>query len=141
MMHCVTPFRVRYAETDQMGRAHHSNYIVWMEMARIDLLRKYGLDYDRLEAEGYLLPVAGVNVEYHKPAFFDEGLEIHSSITEKPKAKIPIEYKIYNKKRELVASASSLHVFMQPDGKAIRPPLFFREQMDQIYAVEKKNAG
>ena len=53
----VSQVRVRYAETDQMGVVYHSNYFVWFEVGRTDLLRGTGVTYREMEAEGFSLPV------------------------------------------------------------------------------------
>ena len=56
--------KVQYYETDKMGIVHHSNYIRWMEEARIDFLERMGWPYDRLENEGIISPVIGVDCKY-----------------------------------------------------------------------------
>lgn len=57
---------VQYYETDKMGITHHSNYIRWMEEARIDFLRQIGWDYAKLESIGIISPVTAVNCKYKK---------------------------------------------------------------------------
>lgn len=57
--YCVTIFRVHYAETDQMGIAHHSNYFIWFEAGRSDLCRSWGIPYGHWEASGVMLPLVG----------------------------------------------------------------------------------
>ena len=64
--------KVQYYETDRMGITHHSNYIRWMEEARIDFLSQLGWDYDRLESEGIISPVLGVQVKYKKSTTFPD---------------------------------------------------------------------
>ena len=68
--------KVQYHETDRMGITHHSNYIKWMEEARIDFLDKVGYSYARLEAEGILSPVIGVECSYKHPTTFDDTVRI-----------------------------------------------------------------
>lgn len=70
--------RVRYAETDQMGVAHHGAWIAWLEEARIEWLRAQGRSYRQLEADGVFMPVIEVNVRYRQPARFDECLELET---------------------------------------------------------------
>ena len=62
--HTVAPIRVRYAETDQMGVVYYSNYFVWFEVARAELLRSLGWSYREMEAEGVGLPVIEAHCEY-----------------------------------------------------------------------------
>ena len=62
--------KVQYYETDMMGVAHHANYIHWMEEARIEFMDRIGFPYKRMEAEGVLSPVKGMNIKYLKPCTF-----------------------------------------------------------------------
>jgi YbgC/YbaW family acyl-CoA thioester hydrolase len=69
--------RVRYAETDQMGVVYHANYLVWMEVGRVEYWRAAGLRYRDMEQEdGVLLVVAEVNCRYRAPALYDEEVVI-----------------------------------------------------------------
>jgi hypothetical protein len=63
-----TAFRVRYAETDQMGMAYYAGYLVWFEVLRGDLMRTAGIPYTRLEAQGYFLPIVEAHLRYLSPA-------------------------------------------------------------------------
>ena len=67
-----TTVRVRYAETDQMGVVYHSNYIIWLEVGRVELLRQLGFSYQEMEAEGLHLPVVEVKCRYKHPARYDD---------------------------------------------------------------------
>jgi len=67
----VWKVRVRYAETDRMGRAYHGAFIPWLEVARVEWLRARGVTYARLEEQGWLLPVTSLNLQYHKPVPYD----------------------------------------------------------------------
>ncbi len=68
----VHTIRVRYAESDQMGLAHHAAYITWFEECRIELLRSLGASYRELEERGVLMPVIEMNVRYRKSLRFDD---------------------------------------------------------------------
>jgi len=72
--------RVRYAESDQMGFAHHSTFIIWMEEARIEWLRSIGHSYRDLETQGILMPVIEVQITYKKPFRFDDQVELQTDI-------------------------------------------------------------
>ncbi|KAA3608443.1 MAG: acyl-CoA thioesterase [Calditrichaeota bacterium] len=113
---------VRYAETDQMQFAHHSNYIVWFEHGRIQLLKKLGFPYSELEKKGYLIPVLEVKAQFLKYAVFDELLKLKTKIPKLPSAKQFFEYEVYNSENELICTGSSVHTFMNKQNKAIRPP-------------------
>src|SRR2546423_14981145 len=69
-------FRVRYAETDAMGLAHHSSYVIWMEMGRTEFMRAHGFTYRELEAEGVMMPVLELNVRYKQASYYDDELRI-----------------------------------------------------------------
>lgn len=68
--------RVRYAETDRMGRAHHSHYLAWCELGRTSLMRERGVPYADLERDGVLLPVTRAELEYRRGADFDERVRV-----------------------------------------------------------------
>lgn len=72
----ATELRVRYAETDQMGIAHHSNYLIWCELARTDFMRDLGVGYRELEEGGLLLPVVDVRLRYRAVARYDDLLRV-----------------------------------------------------------------
>ena len=71
--------RVRYAETDQMGVVYHANYFVWFEVGRTDLLRQLGWTYREMERAGVRLPVIEAHCAYHRPARYDDELEIRTT--------------------------------------------------------------
>jgi acyl-CoA thioester hydrolase len=86
--------RVRYAETDQMGVAHHSNYIVWCEEARTAHLRGSGVSYRDLEKQGLLLVVVDVQVRYHAPAHYDDLLRVECWVRELHRRRIIFGYAV-----------------------------------------------
>src|SRR3954447_16749938 len=77
-----TEVRVRYAETDQMGIVHHSNYLVWFELGRSDLCRQKGFSYREMEEENSLLVVAEAHARYKSPAHYDDLLMIRTKVSE-----------------------------------------------------------
>ena len=125
MIESFSQVRVRYAETDQMKFAHHCNYVNWFELARIDLMREYGISYASLEKEGYLLPVLTIQIEYLRPARFDDVITIRSYIEKPPRAKIEIKYSVTNEQGELLSKGNTLHSFMNLKDRAIKPPKMF----------------
>lgn len=78
-MEHVHRLRVRYVESDQMGYAHHSAYVAWLEAARIEWLRGLGLAYRELEAAGTLMPVIEVQLAYKRPLRFDDEVELRTT--------------------------------------------------------------
>ncbi len=105
-------FRVRYTETDQMGFAHHSNYLNYFEMARIEWLNSRGFSYAALEKQGIVMPVVAVDIKFKSPAFFDDILTIQLSVNEAPKASIKIQYTVINEKEEELAIGSTTLAFL-----------------------------
>ncbi|MFT5837368.1 MAG: acyl-CoA thioester hydrolase, partial [Candidatus Azotimanducaceae bacterium] len=75
MIHTISTIRVRYAETDRMDVVYHSNYLIWFETARIQMLDQIGIPYREIEARGLFLPVLTVSAEYKRPARFDDRIE------------------------------------------------------------------
>jgi acyl-CoA thioester hydrolase len=121
--------RVRYAETDQMGVAHHGSYFIWMEAARTELLRKCGLAYRELEKMGYMLPVREAHCRYKRAVEYDDMVAIQSWISHIGGASLKIEYRIYREGSEdqLMGDGYTLHAFTDGTGKVIKMPQFFRE--------------
>ncbi len=111
--------RVRYAETDQMGYVYYGNYAIYYEVARGELLRKLGLDYVRLENDGFFLPIAKLQVKYIKPAHYDELLTVRAKLKHFNKTALEFEYEIYNQNNELINKGYTLQVIV--DGKTRKP--------------------
>lgn len=124
---------VRYAETDQMKFAHHANYIVWFEHARIELMKHIGVSYADLERQGYLMPVLEVHVIYHHYAVFDEALTVVTLLSEMPRARVRFEYEVLNKKGVCICTGHSSHAFINTQNKAIRPPKFLIEKIARYF--------
>ena len=120
--------RVRFAETDQMGVAHHSAYVVWLEAARIEWLRARGLDYRRLEEAGVALAVSEIGVQYLKSSRFDDELEIEAVMTELRSRRVRFRYVIRRDGAE-IATASSLHTPISPSGRVTRLPALWLEAL------------
>ena len=89
-----TRFRVRYAETDQMGIAHHANYLVWCEDARTGHFRRSGISYRDLESQGLLLVVVEVGVRYRSPAHYDDLLRVDCWVRERNRRRLIFGYAI-----------------------------------------------
>jgi acyl-CoA thioester hydrolase len=72
----VSEFRVRYAETDQMGVVYHANYLVWCEVGRTDFIRAAGMSYREMEAAGVGLAVSDATMRFHAPARYDDVVRV-----------------------------------------------------------------
>lgn len=128
MISCLTEIRVRYAETDMMGFAHHGNYMAWFEQARVQMMDEVGCPYRDMEAEGYRLPVLEVWVQYKKPVTFDDRVTVEAVMKEKATLRMQIDYTI-RCRGEVTALGHTRHVFINRNGAAVKPPLRFRELM------------
>ncbi len=117
------PFRVRYAETDQMGYVHHSNYLKYFEMARIEWLNSIGFSYKKFEDRGTLMPVVTVDLKFKSPCYFDDLITVNLSVNELPKASIFFKYLITNELKKEVASGSTRLAFLdKKKNRIIRCP-------------------
>lgn len=113
--------RVRYSETDQMGVVYHGNYAQYFEMGRVEWLRNLGVSYKWMEDNGIMLPVVSLNINYKKPARYDDLLTVKTIFKSQTSVKIEFDYEIYNEKMELLTIANSVLVFV--DMKTTRPTL------------------
>ena len=87
-------FRVRYAETDQGGIAHHSNYLVWCEQARTDHMRQLGVSYRAMEESGLRLLVVDAHVRFRQPARYDDLLRVACWVRELASRRVVFGYAI-----------------------------------------------
>ncbi|PIE50028.1 MAG: thioesterase [Flavobacteriales bacterium] len=128
--------RVRYAETDAMNYVYYGNYATYFEVGRVELFRELGMSYSEIEKRGILLPVSEYKIKYLKPAFYDELLEIKTSIKKKPGVKIEFEYEIFNSKKEKITTASTTLFFLdEKSQKIIRCPDFLMKLIDEKWTT------
>lgn len=112
--------KVNYYETDKMGITHHSNYIRWMEEARIDFLEQIGFSYDKLEKDGIISPVIAVECDYKMSTTFGDNIEIQVEIEEFKGVKLVIKYTMKNANtNEIVLIGRTKHCFLNKDNKPI----------------------
>jgi acyl-CoA thioester hydrolase len=90
----VVRVRVRFSETDLMGIVHHANYASYMEVARVEWLRRRGVQYADWAAHGVHLPVIELSVRYRAPARFDDELDVHVMLAEVGAASVRFGYRI-----------------------------------------------
>jgi acyl-CoA thioester hydrolase len=121
MIQSRTQVVVRYAETDMMGVVYHGNYLPWFEVGRTTLLKELGLPYRQLEADGFRLPVLEVTAKYLRPAVYDDTITIVTTLRERPLLRIRLEYEV-RRGEELLATGSTVHAFIDREGKPVRPP-------------------
>ena len=111
--------RVRYCETDAMGYLHHANYINFFEIARTELFRSLGGDYRGLEARGYFFVVVKVEVQYKRPARYDDLLHVRARVVRNSGAKLEHEYEVH-RNAELVARGQTILACVDRTGNVQR---------------------
>lgn len=116
-------FRVRFAETDQMGIAHHGAYAVWFEAGRVEWLRELGLSYRELDASGIALAVSALHVRYGSAARFDDELHLHSELAELRSRRVVFRYRLERPADGVrLATGETVHTPTDRGGNAVRLP-------------------
>ena len=128
-----TKIRVRYGETDQMKFAYYGIYAQYFEVGRVELLRSLGLSYKTLENQGFALPVVNLNINYKKPAFYDDELTIETKIKVLPTVKVVFYYNTFNEKGDLLNTAETTLVFVDSNtGKPCNAPKILTDKFKEI---------
>ena len=125
MQNCTeTRLRVRYAETDQMGVVYYSNYLVWMEVGRVDLCRACGFEYSEMERQdGVLLAVAEANCRYLAPARFDDEVIVRTSIESANRRMVTFAYEMrLAANDDRLARGYTKHLFLDREFRQTKLP-------------------
>ena len=112
--------RIKYYETDKMGLTHHSNYIRFMEEARVELLRSWGLDWAALEKEGILSAVTAISGSYKNSSVFDDLLRIRVFLEEYTGIRMTFRYEMTKEDGRIVFEGTSEHCFLNSEGRPLR---------------------
>ncbi len=123
-----TRLRVRYAETDQMGVVHHANYLIWMEVARVDWCEARGFPYRDMEKqEGVFLAVVETSCRHLRPARFDDQIRVRSVVEEANTRIARFTYEITRvPDEELLATGFTKHVYVNREMQRARLPEKYR---------------
>ena len=125
--------RVRYAETDQMGVVYHGNYAQYFEMGRVEWLRNMGVSYKWMEENGVMLPVVSLQMDYKKPARYDDLLSVKTIFKSQTSVKIEFDYEIYSEAQELLTTGYSMLVFVDmKSGRPMLPPSYVVEKLTDL---------
>ncbi len=120
---CVSKFRVRYSETDQMGTFYNSRALEWFECARTELLRSMGIAYADMELRGAMLPLVEAHVKYLGRARYDDELEASTSAEMVGRARLRFDVKIRHANNGPdVTAGYTIHAITDQAGKPKRPP-------------------
>lgn len=115
--------RVDYSETDQMGVVYHARYIVWLDVARTELLRATGISYRELEALGLRLVVSDLRMRYRRPARYDDPVRVSCWIRDHASRRIEFGYVVeHDESGELLATATTALMVLNADFAFARLP-------------------
>ena len=130
MFTSTTQIRVRYGETDQMGYLYYGNYALYYEVGRAESIRQLGFTYRQLEEMGIMMPVVELNVQYFRPALYDDLITVKTILKEMPEgSKIQFHSELYNEQEQLLNKGVTSLVFYDPKEKkktSIPPELYTR---------------
>lgn len=122
--------RVRYSETDQMGTFYNSRALEWFEVGRTEWLRQRGLSYADCEHRGLLLPLIESHVRYLGRAQYDDLLRVTVHAQMQGRATVRFEVCIVHEGTQApVADGWTIHAVVNPEGKPMRPPAWFKQIM------------
>ena len=125
----TTQYRVCYADTDQMGVVYYANYFMLFERARTELLRQNGLSYKQIEEQGFMLPVLDAHAKYHRPARYDDLLDVTARIVDFNGLKLKTVCEVKRDGVLLVDGDVTLVFLNAKTGRPSRPP----ENIRQIF--------
>ena len=124
--------RIRYGETDQMGVVYHGNYTQYLEMGRIEWLRKLGVSYKKMEQEGIMLPVLSLNLNFKKSARYDDVIKVKTQLKKIPSVRIEFDYEITNHKEEILTTANTVLVFVNmKTNKPMKCPQYLLDKLQK----------
>jgi len=135
-----TKIIVRYAETDQMGIVHHSNYLIWFEAGRTDFIKGCKMSYSEMEKEGILIPLAESSCKYIIGAKYEDELIVKTWVNELTPIKVEFNYSVIREKdQKEIAKGSTLHVFVSKNFKIINikkghPKIF--EKLQSLHTLK-----
>lgn len=109
--------RVRYKDTDKMGVVYHSNYIVYYEVARTEMMRELDLPYSDMEAQGVMMPILEVESKYIAPAYYDEVITVRAIIEEEPMARINVRYEVINESGQIINTGRTVLGFVNSESR------------------------
>lgn len=134
-MRTETQFTVRYAETDQMGIVHHSNYPVWFEAGRTDFFKKIGISYSSIETKGVILPLYEINCKFISPAKYEDEVLVISGIKDITRVRLSFSYQVLNVcSKKLIATGETMHAWTDKDLK----PVNAEKNIPDIFAFLNK---
>lgn len=128
-------YRVRYADTDQMGYVYYGNYARLYEIGRVEALRSLGFSYKEMEDSGVMMPVYENTSKFIAPALYDDLLTIRTTIKNIPAARVIFYYEILNSKGVLVHKGETTLVFVKMENNRLTTaPKELLDRLSQFFA-------
>lgn len=115
-------FRVRYQETDQMGVVYHANYLNWFELGRTELIRQLGIPYTEIEQSGLLLPVVHAEIDFRKPAKYDDIVSVYTRVKSYTRIRLEMSCQVHRrveKDMKLVEDHNHMGTDLEPSGELL----------------------
>ncbi len=129
--------KVRFVETDLMGVVHHSNYLRWFEMARVEYLRAANVLLPELIASGIVFPITEVQCKYRQPAHFDEIIRVEARLDDFSRAKLCFSYRVLRDADDvLLAEGYTQNLFTDTNGRIIRLPQLYFDRINSLRQAE-----
>jgi acyl-CoA thioester hydrolase len=134
-----TTLRVRYAETDKMGVVYHSNFLIWFEVGRVELLRQLGFQYSDMEAKDDChIPVVDLHVRYKAPARYDDEILVRTRLKNVRPLLLHFSYEVVRAvDQTLLAEGETMHIIV--DNKLQRRPL--PDKYMAAFGATRRNPG
>ena len=131
--------RVRYAETDQMGVVYHSNYFIWFEIGRVELMRQLGFAYRDIEQnDGLFIAVADARCRYKAPALYDDEIIVRTHLKNVRESVVHFGYEVVRPSDgSLLAEGETTHIVTNQQLKTARLP---EKYLEAFRAAMGKNA-
>ena len=131
-LHHDVEFRVRYAETDQMGVVYHTNYLVWCEVGRTDFIRQRGMSYADIERAGIGLAVTELSARFHAAARYDDMVRVRTTLADVRSRGITFDYVITNAATgDRLVTARTALVSIDRSGRLVALPNEIRRLFDR----------
>lgn len=130
--------RVRYKDTDKMGVVYHSNYIVYYEVARTEMLRELDIPYSEMEAQGVMMPILEIESKYIAPAYYDEEITVRAIIDAEPMARINVRYEVFNEAGQTINTGHTVLGFVN---STTRRPCRAPQQFVEIIRKELEKSA
>ena len=129
----VTEYRVIYSDIDSMGVVYYANYLSWFERGRTEFFREMDLPYTEIVKHGIMIPVSEAYCKYHKPARYDDVVEIETTVSSFKRVSIVFDCEIYRKSdRTLLIRGYTKHAFLDLNGKIVKIPDFIHDKIKSL---------